>query len=74
MKNQINKRAMALLVVAGLLACTAAVADAQCQTCNQPVINRRHQAQEMGRVLMHRKPEDQGARKQTQKPPCSLER
>ena len=37
MKNQINKRAMALLVVAGLLVCSAVVADAQCQTCNQPV-------------------------------------
>ena len=37
MKIKINKRAMALLVGVGLWVCTAVTADAQCQTCNQPV-------------------------------------
>ena len=37
MKNQSNKSVTALLAVAAFLTCTAMMADAQCQTCNQPV-------------------------------------
>jgi hypothetical protein len=37
MKNQMKKIVVASLWVGGLVACTASVSNAQCQTCNQPV-------------------------------------